>query len=352
MTEQKISQNDVHGYNAPDQPAPFTNGVDSSRRIPEGFVNSAAEKEKGTGEWRLGYNNIQMSGGFMEEKGHGRKGVATSYIDSENPDPNNSKSRPAGTTYNIGIDYVVQGDKKVNPWYGGTVEQAKNTGKGYGNQVIVKTNQNYEYGGKKYPIYTAYSHLASISVKRGQQVYPNSSLGIMGGTGRTPLYPEHVDFQSYIKVNGKQIQVSPNLMQDNLKQQQKEGRFNYNTSSEGSSTSTIASGSEVTEATTSNTNKSATNQAPTTISSNEAGKTTEKQPVAATSSERLTALVGQLKNGKPIQSNNSGEVDRLVSRLKNSPGLGTSTTDKSSNTPQTTVDKQQKVERKGISRPR
>jgi Peptidase family M23 len=248
MTEQKISQNDVHGYNAPDQPAPFTNGVDSSRRIPEGFVNSAAEKEKGTGEWRLGYNNIQMSGGFMEEKGHGRKGVATSYIDSENPDPNNPKSRPAGTTHNIGIDYVVQGDKKVNPWYGGTVEQAKNTGEGYGNQVIVKTNQNYEHGGKKYPIYTAYSHLASISVKQGQQVYPNTSLGIMGGTGKTPPYPDHVDFQSYINVNGKKIQVSPNLIQDQLKQKQKEGRFNYNTSSNGSNTSTVASNTEATTA--------------------------------------------------------------------------------------------------------
>jgi hypothetical protein len=109
---------------------------------------------------------------------------------------------------------------------------------------------------------------------------------------------------------------------------------------------------EVTEATTSNTNKSATNQAPTTISSNEAGKTTEKQPVAATSSERLAALVDQLKNGKLIQSNNSGAVDRLASRLKKSQGLETSTTNKSSNTPQTTVDKQQKVECKGISRPR
>jgi hypothetical protein len=123
-------------------------------------------------------------------------------------------------------------------------------------------------------------------------------------------------------------------------------------SSEGSNTFTIASSREVTEATTSNMNKSATNQAPTTISSNEAGKTTEKQPVAATSAERLAALVSQLKNGKPIQSNNSGAVDRLASRLKNSQGLGTSTTDQSTNTPQTTVDKQQKVERKGISRSR
>jgi hypothetical protein len=109
---------------------------------------------------------------------------------------------------------------------------------------------------------------------------------------------------------------------------------------------------EVTEATTSNMNKSATNQTPATISSNEAGKTTEKQPVTATSSERLTALADRLKNGKLIQSNNSGAVDKLASRLKNSQGLGTSTTDQSTNTPQTTVDKQQKVERKGISRSR
>jgi NlpC/P60 family len=73
---------------------------------------------------------------------------------------------------------------------------------------------------------------------------------------------------------------------------------------------------------------------------------------SSSSSERLTALADRLKNGKPIQSDNSGAVDRLASRLKNSQGLGTSTTDKSSNTPQTTVDKQEKVERKGIPRSR
>jgi hypothetical protein len=238
MSKQKIAQNNT--YNAPDQPAPFTNGIDSDRRIPEGQVYSGQEKH----EWKLGYHNVKISSGFMEKSGHGPKKESTSYLDSNNPDPNKPAIRkPTGIKdkdYNIGIDYVVDGDKKVFPWYGGKVKKAEWTG-AYGNQVVVQTNQVYQYNGKKYPIITAYSHLASINVKEGDPVYTNSNLGKMGGTGGGSVSGEHVDFQSYIIVNNKKIQLSPNLMQDNLKQQEKEGTFNYNVSSTRSNNSDIAS---------------------------------------------------------------------------------------------------------------
>jgi hypothetical protein len=198
---------------------PFVNIIDRTRLIPERQVYSRNEKP----EWELHGQRVIVTGGFMESFGHGWKNFYTAYIDSNNRNPNKPASKPPGN-YNIGLDYVVLGkDKQVNPWYAGEVTAAGLNG-GYGYSVTVKTNQSYVYDGVSYPIYTTYSHLEGIAkgIEVGKQVYPSTSLGKMGGTGTNgkKVYPEHVDLQTYIMVNGKKVQISQNLMQQNIQQQQ------------------------------------------------------------------------------------------------------------------------------------
>lgn len=216
-------------HKAFDVPDPFTN-TKGDEAIPERFVNSGLESFK----WALHgkeYRPIKMSGGFMEATGHGLKKNDTFYIDEKNPDPTKPNKRNAGRSYNIGIDYVVGGDKLVVPWYGGTVEKAGLNG-GYGYSVTVKTDHSYEYNGKRYQIMNVYSHLEYVSkgIKPGVRVDADTFIGKMGGTGGgAKRYPDHVDFQSYIEVDGKKIQISPNLMQNNFIKQSQQGTF-YETS--------------------------------------------------------------------------------------------------------------------------
>lgn len=243
MEDQKQDQQQVDAHQAYDEPAPFTNATDSSRRIPERQVYSAKEKA----EWRLNGASITMTGGFMEPYGHGRKSFTTYYLDSQNPNPNKPAARAPGK-YNIGIDYVVGGNKMVTPLYGGKVVPPTGLNGGYGNSVTIETNQSYEYNGQRYPIYNTYSHLASISngIQVGATVTRNTYLGKMGGTGTggKNVYPEHVDLQSYIIVDGKKVQISPNLVQENLRQQQNNGTFRYSQNDSVGNT-VITSGSVV-----------------------------------------------------------------------------------------------------------
>jgi murein DD-endopeptidase MepM/ murein hydrolase activator NlpD len=214
----------VDAHQAFDQPAPFTNVNNSSRRIPEKQVYSAREKA----EWRLNGREITITGGFMEPYGHGRKPFSTYYLDSQNPNPQKPATRGPGN-YNIGIDYVIGGNKMVTPWYGGEVVPPTGLNGGYGYSVTIKTNQSYEYNGKRYPIYNTYSHVTEIQngIEIGSVVTTDTYLAKMGGTGSggTKAYPDHLDFQAFITVDGKKVQISPNLMQDNLKKQQTNGTF-------------------------------------------------------------------------------------------------------------------------------
>jgi Peptidase family M23 len=221
---QNLKITDAH--KAFDVPNPFTN-TKGDEAIPEGYINSQSETPK----WVLHgkeYRPIKMSGGFMEATGHGPKKNDTFYLDDKNPDPAKPNKRNAGGSYNIGIDYVVGGDKLVVPWYGGTVEKAGLNG-GYGYSVTIKTDRSYEHNGKRYPIKNTYSHLEYVSkgITMGEKVDSDTFIGKMGGTGSGGVkrYPDHVDFQSYIEVDGKKIQISPNLMQNNLIRQSQQGTF-------------------------------------------------------------------------------------------------------------------------------
>jgi murein DD-endopeptidase MepM/ murein hydrolase activator NlpD len=185
VTEQQVA--DAH--KALNVPEPFTNTKNPGARIPEEQVISAGNNSY---DWKIGNRNARVSSGFMEKSGHSSKEKlgSTAYLDSQNPDPNKPALRyPTGIRgkdYNIGIDYVLDGDKKVTPWYSGVVTKAGRDG-GYGNSVTVKTGQNYEYNGKRYPIYNTYSHLEYISkgIKRNSKVDTDTYIGKMGGTGAT-----------------------------------------------------------------------------------------------------------------------------------------------------------------------
>jgi Peptidase family M23 len=239
MTKELQTADAHKAYNTPD---PFTN-TKGDESIPERQVYSGQEESK----WVLHNNSsraIKVTAGFMEPSGHGTKKSSTSYLDSENADPSKPKTRQAGGKYNIGIDYVVGGDKQVVPWYSGTVVKSGLDG-GYGNSVTVKTTQSYEYNGVKYPIYNTYSHLESIGkgITQGATVDTDTFIGKMGGTGQDgkKVYPDHVDFQSYIMVDGKKVQISPNLMQNNLKKQAENGTFQYSGNNSTNQTTAVAS---------------------------------------------------------------------------------------------------------------
>jgi hypothetical protein len=219
-------------HKAYDVPSPITNETDPSLRIPERQVYSNEEKY----EWKIGNRNVKITGGFNEPNGHSSKGSML-YLDSKNPDPNKPATKSPGN-YNVGIDFVYSpnGSKNITPLYSGEVVSAKNVGSGYGNQVIIKTNQSYEYGGKRYPIYNAYSHMKYIEKNildgRIKNVDTDTYLGEMGKSGLSSKHGEHVDLQCYIMVNGKKIQISPNLMQDNLEKQSQQGTFRYSQNSD------------------------------------------------------------------------------------------------------------------------
>jgi hypothetical protein len=222
-SQEALQLSDAH--KAYDVPSPIVNQVDPSRRIPERQVDSSQEKF----EWRIGRRSIKITSGFNEPTGHGKKGSML-YIDDKNPDPKNPATKSPGN-YNVGIDYVYPPgeNQNVTPLYSGKVVSAKNTGSGYGNQVVIETNQTYEYNGKRYPIYNTYSHLGNIekNIRVGADVTTDTYLGEMGRSGLSEKYGKHVDLQNYIVVDGKKIQISPNLMQSNLEKQSKQGTFKY-----------------------------------------------------------------------------------------------------------------------------
>jgi murein DD-endopeptidase MepM/ murein hydrolase activator NlpD len=221
-----------------DFPNPFSNTL-GDENIPERFVNSSSEQSK----WRLFGDDtrpIKVSSGFNEDDSHHSRKSSSYYIDRNNQDPTNPSVKPSGR-YNIGIDYVVEGDKQVTPWYSGTVERRGWDG-GYGNSITIKTDHSYDFNGKKYPIYNTYSHLKSFGegTEPGQHIRSSDTfIGVMGKTGGG--YDEHVDFQTYIMVDGKRVNLSPNLMQDNLSEQAERGTFQFKTAGVVNQSNPIAS---------------------------------------------------------------------------------------------------------------
>lgn len=77
--------------------------------------------------------------------------------------------------WHIGNDLVGLGDKRIYPIADGVVQSVNAHGKDYGKHVTVRHPDGRE---------SLYAHLASIFVKKGQQVTTDTALGIEGESGK------------------------------------------------------------------------------------------------------------------------------------------------------------------------
>lgn len=160
--------------------------------------------------------DITVTGGFMEPEGHGWK--PTSYaIFSDNL---SSIKTLDPSKRNYGIDYVVttSGDP-IHNWYPGRVTKVGAEGS-YGNRCHVDFFIFFELSGKFYRIKGAYAHAKSFSVRKGDYVKQGQYIGVMGGTGGNYTYPPHVDFRLWINYGSRVVDLSPNVVEKQLRQQE------------------------------------------------------------------------------------------------------------------------------------
>jgi peptidoglycan hydrolase-like protein with peptidoglycan-binding domain len=153
-----------------------------------------------------GVGNLTITEGFLVNGPHSAKNGVTAIL-------GNGKEYkvPNGSKVNLGIDYVVnEPGNKVKNWFGGTVSDTIRSDSGYGNRVIIKTDQTFNYKGKDYPVYAHYAHLDSIAVNKGEKIGVGNSVGVMGNTGGS--HGAHVDFRTWIDTPSGRIDISPNLL--------------------------------------------------------------------------------------------------------------------------------------------
>ena len=91
-----------------------------------------------------------------------------------------------------GLDMAAQIGEPVRPVMAGRVVKAEKNWFGYGNMVIVSHSPEYE---------SLYGHLSKILVKEGDEVTPDTVLGLVGSTGRSTGPHLHLE----IHENGRSI---------------------------------------------------------------------------------------------------------------------------------------------------
>lgn len=147
-----------------------------------------------------------LTEGFMARGGpHSSKGEALA-IYSDNAGV--AERVPAGV-YNLGIDYVAT-DGRIRSWFDGTVEEIRHDPRGYGNYVITRTDTTFNYQGSDYTVYAHYAHAADFNVRAGDSFRAGQDIGTQDSTGSST--GDHVDFLTWINVDGQRIFVSPNLL--------------------------------------------------------------------------------------------------------------------------------------------
>jgi murein DD-endopeptidase MepM/ murein hydrolase activator NlpD len=158
--------------------------------------------------------NITFTGGFMEPHGHSRKPVSYAIFTSQ---PKAIQTLPSSNR-NYGIDYVVANSGlPIFNWYPGRVTKVGNEG-GYGLRCHIDFFIFFELLGQRYPVKGAYAHGKSFSVTQGQFVKQGEAIGVMGNTGGN--YPLHIDFRLWIDYQGRVIDLSPNLVEAQLRAQE------------------------------------------------------------------------------------------------------------------------------------
>ena len=175
--------------------------------------------------WSPGYpsttsstlKNITVTGGFMEPSGHGGKPTSYAIFSS-----NSASIRTlAPSNRNYGIDYVVTtSGAPIHNWYPGKVTKVGWEGS-YGNRCHFDFNIFFEYAGQLYRIKGAYAHATSFSVRKGDYVKQGQYIGVMGDTGGD--YDPHVDFRLWINYGNRIVDLSPNVVEEQLRQQENQG---------------------------------------------------------------------------------------------------------------------------------
>lgn len=188
----------------------------NGRPIPERQVRTASPNdpasERTFSTERTG--GFIVTGGYMEASGHATKRGISAIMSN---DPDNITALP-DSGRNLGIDYVVQNrGKDVNAWYGGLVTHSGLDG-GYGYRVIVETDVTYLFNGREYTVFQGYGHNRAVHVRKGSVIEPGARIATMGGTGSggAVRYAEHVDLRTWIMVDGKKVDVSPNLLDQQI----------------------------------------------------------------------------------------------------------------------------------------
>lgn len=212
---------EILGQNSGASASDFPEGtIHLDFEVPERLVNSGSEDIQI--QVSALSSPIEITGGFMEDHdSHSYKSAGAFFISGDSPDI--IQHKPPGR-FNLGIDYVIPGSLSdstnlpvTETWFNGTVKEIIPSNTGYGNRVIIETDQFYTLNGIDHPIFTGYAHLDSFQpdMKVEQQIEAGTSIGIMGNTGGS--HGDHVDLQIWINVNGDIINISPNALNSAMK---------------------------------------------------------------------------------------------------------------------------------------
>ncbi len=170
------------------------------------------------GDYHTAGDRFQETAFYTGEGDRGPRHLdAIKFLASRNQDPRATTS--AASDKNLGFDYVTENnpDEEVYAWYGGVVTFSGLAG-GYGRRVIIETDIRYNYQGQDYIVYTAYAHNDQNFVQQGDFVEAGDVVAEMGGTGSggATVYGAHVDLRIWIEVNGTTIDLSPNVLENQL----------------------------------------------------------------------------------------------------------------------------------------
>jgi len=150
--------------------------------------------------------DFTITEGFMARGGPHSSKSARQAIFSDNPSV--AENVPAGV-YNLGIDYFTA-DGRIDSWFNGEVIGTDYDPNGYGHRLIMRSDVMFEYNGQSYPVHAHYAHADSFTVGVGDRVTAGQDIGDQGSTGSST--GDHVDFHTWIVVDGQKISISPNLL--------------------------------------------------------------------------------------------------------------------------------------------
>lgn len=100
----------------------------------------------------------------------------------------NFKLNQSFSFFHPGVDLAAEIGDTIKPMKAGVVIQTKYEKDGYGNTILIAHNQGMT---------TRYAHLSKIEVKEGDKVDLNTTIGLVGITGRTTGPHLHLEVRTF-----------------------------------------------------------------------------------------------------------------------------------------------------------